>query len=431
MAYIIDESTGHSEVLLNETGKGTASSSWATVSKTIETNGDYRVVFVSGVRSDKEVTFENGTFEDGSAGDTTIPGWQTFTQQLRLGGVDSVAGQPTPDDTQFPASVAGAAPHDGAAPSSANYAAKLANNSSDGSGLSVQLQSTAVTVPSYGILHGPYLVSKDAISLKPGDSVSFDWQATGGSDAYDVIGYLVDEKTGQTQELINQTGDSPSASTNWATVTQTVKTEGSYKFVFVAGTWDASGGRAAGANLYIDNVVVDTSEQIVQADAALRVDEIVVTKKDQNLDKDELTKLFDRLYGFEEDVGRSYGVQFVGNRIEIDSNPIVSELESVSSIDVRSAAGANSALTILDQALAYSADSQADLSAVSRAVDYRMERLLDSSLQMEGAKSRIIDADYALESALLSKQQMLQQMASFVLTNTNELLRSTLNLLRQ
>ena len=124
-------------------------------------------------------------------------------------------------------------------------------------------------------------------------------------------------------------------------------------------------------------------------------------------------------------------MQFVGNRIEIDSNPIVSELESVSSIDVRSAAGANSALTILDQALAYSADSQAGLSAVSRAVDYRMERLLDSSLQMEGAKSRIIDADYALESALLAKQQMLQQMASFVLTNTNELLRSTLNLLRQ
>jgi hypothetical protein len=116
-----------------------------------------------------------------------------------LGGVDSVAGQPTPNDTQFPASVAGAAPHDGAAPSGANYAAKLANNSADGSGLSVQLQSTGVTVPSHGILHGPYLVSKDAISLKPGDSVSFDWQATGGSDAYDVIGYLVNEETGDSR----------------------------------------------------------------------------------------------------------------------------------------------------------------------------------------------------------------------------------------
>ena len=278
MAYIVDESTGHTEELLNATGKGTASSSWATVSKTIEKDGDYRVVFVSGVRSDKEVTFENGTFENGAAGDTSIPGWTAYTQQVRLGGIDTVAGQPTPGDTVFPATVVNAAPHDGATPSNATYTAKLSNNSADGNGLSVQLQSTGVTVQGFGILHGPYLVSNEAITLKPGDSVSFDWQATGGSDAYDVIGYLVDETTGEVQELLNETGATTSASTNWATVTQAVSKQGSYKFVFVAGTWDASGGTAAGANLYVDNVVVDSSEQIVQADAALRIDEVVITK---------------------------------------------------------------------------------------------------------------------------------------------------------
>ena len=42
MAYIVDESTGHTEELLNATGQGTASSS-CTVSKTIEKDGDYRV----------------------------------------------------------------------------------------------------------------------------------------------------------------------------------------------------------------------------------------------------------------------------------------------------------------------------------------------------------------------------------------------------
>ena len=91
------------------------------------------------------------------------------------------------------------------------------------------------------------LLGQRAITL-PGDSVSFDWQATGGSDAYDVIGYLVDETTGEVQELLNETGATTSASTNWATVTQAVSKQGSYKFVFVAGTWDASGGTAAGAN---------------------------------------------------------------------------------------------------------------------------------------------------------------------------------------
>ena len=287
-----------------------------------------------------------------------------------------------------------------------------------------------VTVQGFGILHGPYLVSNDAIALKPGDSVSFDWQATGGSDAYDVIGYLVDETTGEVQELLNETGATTSASTNWATVTQAVSKQGSYKFVFVAGTWDASGGTAAGANLYVDNVVVDSSEQIVQADAALRIDEVVITKDTANIDEQELIKLIDRLYGFEEDGGRVYDFQRIGNRIEIDSKPIVAKLESVNSIDVRTNTGANSALTILDQALAFSADRQAEVGAVSTSVDLRMERLLDRSLQMETAKGRIFDADFALESALLAKEEMIKQLAGFVLTNTNEILRSTLNLLR-
>jgi flagellin-like hook-associated protein FlgL len=429
MTYIVDKSTGHSEILMNETGKGGASSNWTTVSKTIETPGDYHIVIVSGVRSDKEVTFQNGNFEDGSVGDTTIPGWQTYTQQLQLGGVDSVAGQPTPNDIVFPATVIGAAPHDGATPSAASYSAQLANNSPDGSGLSVQLQSKGVTIPGYDILHGPYLVSDDAVALKPGDSVSFDWQATGGSDAYDVLGYLVDEDTGEIQELLNETGATTSARTSWATVSSSIEKEGNYRFVFVAGTWDASGGTAAGANLYIDNVVVDASEQVVQADAALRIDEVTITKDSQNLDPDELAMLIDRVYGHEEDTGHSYDVQFVGNRIEITSDPIVADLKSVESIGIRTAAGANAALTIVDHALDYSANSQAELSAITRSVEFRLERLLDSSVQMESSKGRILDADFALESARLARQQMINQLAGFVLTNTNEILRSSLGML--
>ena len=105
-------------------------------------------------------------------------------------------------------------------------------------------------------------------------------------------------------------------------------------------------------------------------------------------------------------------------------------MESVNSIDLRTNAGANSALTILDQALAFSADGQAEVGALSKSVDFRMERLLDRSLQMETAKGRIFDADFALESALLAKEEMIKQLAGFVLTNINEILRSTLNLLR-
>ncbi|MDG1702830.1 MAG: flagellin [Pseudomonadales bacterium] len=84
---------------------------------------------------------------------------------------------------------------------------------------------------------------------------------------------------------------------------------------------------------------------------------------------------------------------------------------------------------MVDHALDYSANSQAELSAITRSVEFRLERLLDSSVQMESSKGRILDADFALESARLARQQMINQLAGFVLTNTNEILRSSLGML--
>ena len=57
-------------------------------------------------------------------------------------------------------------------------------------------------------------------------------------------------------KILDETGTSASATTNWATETATVTAEGSYKFVFVAGTFDFSGGKWAGAQLFVDNVTV-------------------------------------------------------------------------------------------------------------------------------------------------------------------------------
>jgi len=48
---------------------------------------------------------------------------------------------------------------------------------------------------------------------------------------------------------------------------------------------------------------------------------------------------------------------------------------------------------------------------------------------MESSKGRILDADFALESARLAREQMINQLAGFVLTNTNEILRSSLGML--
>ena len=231
--------------------------------------------------------------------------------------------------------------------------------------------------------------------------------------------------------MLNETGATGGASTSWATVSKTIETDGDYRFVFVAGTWDASGGRAAGANLYVDNVTVQASDYpLVSRDASLRVDNIAVEKKSGSLDRAEFEDMADRLYGLGGDNGNSYSTVFAANYVEITSNAIVSDMNTVSTIDISTTAGANTALSIVDGALAHSATNQAQLGALQSSIDFGVERLLQTSIQLDASKSRTMDADFALQSAKLAREQMMQKMGSFVLSNTQEILRMSLSLLK-
>ena len=105
-------------------------------------------------------------------------------------------------------------------------------------------------------MRGPALYSDNTVFLRANDQVSFDWKAQGGTDAYDVFGYIVNTDDNSFVEILNETGSSGGATTSWATETVTVTNPGSYRFVFVSGTFDFSGGKWAGAQLYVDNVSV-------------------------------------------------------------------------------------------------------------------------------------------------------------------------------
>ena len=208
--------------------------------------------------------FVNADFSADAVGSTSITGWTTVNRRVKLDGTDSLGGFATPIDTST-------APGGGLEAenlSGGTYTSVLSSNNSSlsGSGKSVELSSTlsnVIQTPSGqgGVVHGPALISNSSVILKAGDQISFDWQATGGSDAYDVYAYLLDINTGAKVELLNQTGNNASATTSWATKTHTLTTAGNYKFVFVSGTWDATGGGAAGAKLYVDNVTTTASTQ--------------------------------------------------------------------------------------------------------------------------------------------------------------------------
>lgn len=195
--------------------------------------------------------FVNGDFESGVVGSTTVPGWTLYPERIKLDGSQSIAGYPTPVDNRS---------ESGSYTDVTNsYTAELSNTSvAPGSTKSMMLKSTALVVDRFGVSHGPYIVSDD-LYIPGGESVSFKWRATGDTDTFDVYAYLVNTDTGATTELLNRTGTSLADATSWVSASMQIPTEGNYKFVFVSGSYDFSGGRATGATMFLDDVLVSGS----------------------------------------------------------------------------------------------------------------------------------------------------------------------------
>jgi len=103
---------------------------------------------------------------------------------------------------------------------------------------------------------------------KAGDDLAFDWSAANGDDDHEVYGFLVEEGTGVHHELMYSRG----GVRNWNTSTGTIPADGTYRFRFVSGTYDGTGGLVVGASLYIDNVRVlssDATDAVAQSVARL------------------------------------------------------------------------------------------------------------------------------------------------------------------
>ena len=118
-------------------------------------------------------------------------------------------------------------------------------------------------VGAYGVLHGPAAVS-DVFASEEGQILKLDYTATGVSDDYHVAGYIYrvnDNGTAAGSPIIalNETGTSVSGRASIE-----VPEDGNYRFVFVVGTYDESGGLLAGADMTIDNIVAEDPYAIDQ-----------------------------------------------------------------------------------------------------------------------------------------------------------------------
>jgi|GEM_PF-2424850 Fibronectin type III domain./S-layer homology domain. len=115
------------------------------------------------------------------------------------------------------------------------------------------LQIVGSTTVGFGTAHGPS-VKSNTFEASQGDTVALNWYAMDSGDDYDVYGYLIDESTGDRTQLFYQRGDNTGG---WQSIQATIpKYSNRFRFEFICGTYDATGGKAVGSLMFIDNVRV-------------------------------------------------------------------------------------------------------------------------------------------------------------------------------
>ena len=102
----------------------------------------------------------------------------------------------------------------------------------------------------------------------------------------------------------------------------------------------------------------------------------------------------------------------------------------INGLDISSYSGAQSAITHIDAALKQVNTARADLGAVQNRFTSVVSNLQTSVENLSASKSRIVDADFAAESANLTRGQILQQAGTAMLAQANSLPNGVLALLR-
>jgi flagellin len=104
--------------------------------------------------------------------------------------------------------------------------------------------------------------------------------------------------------------------------------------------------------------------------------------------------------------------------------------QALSTVDISTVDGANKALTAIDNALASVNSSRASMGAVQNRFSAVVSNLQSTSENLSASRSRIRDADFAAETANLSRGQILQQAGTAMLAQANSLPNGVLSLLR-
>jgi flagellin len=104
-------------------------------------------------------------------------------------------------------------------------------------------------------------------------------------------------------------------------------------------------------------------------------------------------------------------------------------LNSVDTVDLGTQSGAQDALAIIDGALAQIDNSRASLGAVQNRFGHTISNLANIEENVSASRSRIQDTDFAVETAVMTKNQILQQAGTSILAQANQIPQAAISLL--
>ena len=103
---------------------------------------------------------------------------------------------------------------------------------------------------------------------------------------------------------------------------------------------------------------------------------------------------------------------------------------TIAATDISTVAGANAAIVSADSALTTINSSRASLGAIQNRFDSVVSSIQTTSENLSASRSRIRDADFAAETAALTRAQILQQAGVSILGQANSLPQNALSLLQ-
>jgi flagellin len=136
------------------------------------------------------------------------------------------------------------------------------------------------------------------------------------------------------------------------------------------------------------------------------------------------------------DSQQSFSVADAGSGLNLDTNGLTgatngaSQLQSVSSLDVTTYANAQLGIAIVDAALTAVNGQRAQYGALQSRFSSTISNLATTSENLSASRSRIQDADFAQETANLTRNQILQQAGVAMLAQANALPNQVLSLLK-